>query len=128
MSQAKQPVWQRALLGVLALILLAFTAPSYLNTANNPGLASLSGEAASLGSVAGAFLARQLGLTLIAIYGAINGTRQPVMIGGFAVGFFNLHDAIFLSLLGAGGVGAIAGLILGGLGLLITFAAARKPA
>ncbi|SHH14487.1 hypothetical protein SAMN05444003_2170 [Cognatiyoonia sediminum] len=60
MELVKQPLWQRALLGVLALILLVFTVPAYIDTANNPGLANLNGEVASLGSVAGAFLARQL--------------------------------------------------------------------
>ena len=119
MNETKQPMWVRVLLGLLALVLLAFTLPAYANTANNPGLANLSGEVATLGSVAGAFLARQLGLTLIALYGAIKGTTQPVLIGAFAVAFFNLHDAVFLTLFGAGGAGSIAGVILGALGILI---------
>jgi len=122
----KQPLWQRALLGVLAFILLVFTVPAYINTANNPGLANLSGEVSSLGSVAGAFLARQLALVLIAIYGALNGTKQPVMIGAFGIGFFNLHDAVFLSLLGEGDAGAITGLVIGGLAFVVLITAARK--
>ena len=126
MELVKQPLWQRALLGVLALILLVFTVPAYIDTANNPGLANLSGEVASLGSVAGAFLARQLALVLIAVYGALNGTKQPVMIGAFGIGFFNLHDAVFLSLLGEGGAGAITGLVIGGLAFAVVFMAARK--
>jgi len=48
-------------LALLALVMLAFTLPAYLDTSNNPGLANLTGEAASLGSVAGAFLAAQSG-------------------------------------------------------------------
>ena len=126
MELEKQPLWQRALLGVLAFILLVFTVPAYIDTANNPGLANLSGEAASLGSVAGAFLARQLGLVLIAIYGAVSGTRQAVMLGAFGIGFFNLHDAIFLALFGAGGIGAITGLVIGGLAMCVALIAARS--
>ena len=126
MNETKQPMWVRVLLGLLALVLLAFTLPAYANTANNPGLANLSGEVATLGSVAGAFLARQLGLTLIALYGAIKGTTQPVLLGAFAVAFFNLHDAVFLTLLGAGGAGAIAGVILGALGILIMVVVSRS--
>ena len=125
MNETKQPMWVRVLLGLLALVLLAFTLPAYANTANNPGLANLSGEVATLGSVAGAFLARQLGLTLIAVYGAIKGTTQPVLLGAFAVAFFNLHDAVFLTLFGAGGAGAIAGVILGALGILIMVVVSR---
>lgn len=126
MDLAKQPIWQRAVLGILALILLIFTAPAYIDTANNPGLANLSGEVASLGSVAGAFLARQLGLVLIAIYGAVNGTRQAVMLGAFGIGFFNLHDAVFLTLFGEGGIGAITGLIIGGIAMAVAVIAARQ--
>jgi len=126
MNETKQPMWVRVLLGLLALVLLAFTLPAYANTANNPGLANLSGEVATLGSVAGAFLARQLGLTLIALYGAIKGTTQPVLLGAFAVAFFNLHDAVFLTLFGAGGAGAIAGVILGALGILIMVVVSRS--
>ena len=126
MNETKQPMWVRVLLGLLVLVLLAFTLPAYANTANNPGLANLSGEVATLGSVAGAFLARQLGLTLIALYGAIKGTTQPVLLGAFAVAFFNLHDAVFLTLFGAGGAGAIAGVILGALGILIMVVVSRS--
>lgn len=107
------------LLGLLAVVMLFFTLPAYLNTSANPGLANLIGEAASLGSVAGAFLARQLGLTLIALYGALNGTTQPVLIGSFGVAFLNLHDAVFLSAFGDVGPGAIAGLILGSLAVVV---------
>ena len=126
MLDVKQAIWVRVVLGALAAILLLFTLPAYIDTANNPGLANLSGEAASLGSVAGAFLARQLGLALIAAYGAVNGTAQPMLIGAFGVAFFNLHDAVFLTLLGAGGAGAIAGLVIGGLALLVMIAVWRK--
>ena len=119
MAQEKQGYVVRGLLGLLAVVILLFTLPAYLNTSANPGLANLTGEAASLGSVAGAFLARQLGLALIAIYGALNGTTQPVLIGAFAMAFLNLHDAAFLSAFGNSGPGAIAGLFLGGLALVV---------
>ena len=119
MVQEKQGFIVRGLLGLLAVVMLLFTLPAYLNTSANPGLANLTGEAASLGSVAGAFLARQLGLALIALYGALNGTTQPVLIGAFAMAFLNLHDAVFLSAFGNVGPGAIAGLVLGGLAVVV---------
>ena len=119
MVQEKHGYVVRGLLGLLAVVMLLFTLPAYLNTSANPGLANLTGEAASLGSVAGAFLARQLGLALIALYGALNGTTQPVLIGAFAMAFLNLHDAVFLSAFGNVGPGAIAGLVLGGLAVVV---------
>lgn len=118
----------RGLLGLLAVVMIVFTFPAYMNTANNPGLANLSGEAASLGSVAGAFLARQLGLSLIALYGAIKGTTQPVLIGAFGIAFLNLHDAVFLSAFGNIGPGAIAGLLLGVLAVGVMVLARREIA
>lgn len=118
----------RGLLGLLALVMLLFTLPAYLDTSTNPGLANLTGEVASLGSVAGAFLARQLGLALIALYGAVKGTTQPVLIGAFGIAFLNLHDAIFLFSFGNFGVGAIAGLALGSLAVVVTVLTLRKPA
>ncbi|MEM7270971.1 MAG: hypothetical protein AAF401_17160 [Pseudomonadota bacterium] len=106
-------LWLRIVLAVLAGIILLFTLPAYANPASNPGLAKLTGEAATLGSVAGLFLGRQLALALIAVYGAVNGSTQPMLIGAAALAFFNLHDAILLSLFGAAGPGAIAGLVIG---------------
>lgn len=119
MLQEKRGLVVRGLLALLALVMLAFTVPAHLKPASNPALATLSGDAASLGSVAGAFPARQLGPSLIALYGAVNGTTQPVMIGAFGMAFLNLHDAIFLSAFGSVGPGVIAGLILGGLAVLV---------
>lgn len=119
MAQEKHGYVVRGLLGLLAVVMLLFTLPAYLNTSANPGLANLTGEAASLGSVGGAFLARQLGLALIALYGALNGTTQAVLIGAFAMAFLNLHDAVFLSTFGNVGPGAIAGLVLGGLAVVV---------
>lgn len=126
MNTQKHGIVIRGILGILALVMLLFTLPAYMNTASNPGLANLSGETASLGSVAGAFLARQLGLALIAIYGAVKGTTQPVLIGAFGIAFLNLHDAVFLSAFGNIGVGAIAGLFLGLLAVLVMVLAKRE--
>jgi len=102
----------RILLGVLALLILGTTVPAYFDTSANPGLAVLTGEAASLGSVAGLFLGRQLTLALIAVYGAVRRTREGLLIGAFGILFFNLHDAVLLTLAGSSLVGAIAGLVL----------------
>lgn len=124
--QKKHGLVVRGLLAILALVMLAFTLSAYLNTANNPALANLSGDTASLGSVAGAFLGRQLSLSLIALYGAIRGTTQPLLIGAFAIAFLNLHDAVFLSAFGTMGPGAIAGLILGSLALLVIVLTSRE--
>lgn len=106
-------------LGVLALIILLFTIPAYLDPASNPGLAILTGEAATLGSVAGMFLGRQLSLALIAAWGVYKGTTQPMLIGGFAIAFFNLHDAVMLLAAGNMGPGAIAGIVLGLAGVVV---------
>ena len=119
-------LWVRILLGLLALLILFFTLPAYANPLSNPGLATLTGEAATLGSVAGLFLGRQLALALIALYGAVKGTTQPMLIGGFAMAFFNLHDGVFLLLFGEGGPGAIAGFVIGGLGLVVMVMTMRK--
>lgn len=119
MAHAKHGYVVRGLLGLLSVVMLIFTLPAYINTSANPGLANLTGEAASLGSVAGAFLARQLAISLIALYGALKGTTQPVLIGAFAMAFLNLHDAVFLSAFGNLGLGSIAGLILGGLAVFV---------
>lgn len=126
MAQQKHGYLVRGLLGLLALVMLLFTLPAYLDTSSNPALANLTAETASLGSVAGAFLARQLGLALIALYGAVKGATQPVLIGAFGMAFLNLHDAIFLSAFGIIGPGAIAGLILGGLALVVMALAWRE--
>lgn len=128
MLEENQGLMVRGLLGLLAVVMLLFTLPAYVNTAANPALANLTGETASLGSVAGAFLARQLGLALIALYGAVKGTTQPVLIGAFAIAFLNLHDAVFLTSFGNFGPGAIAGVGLGVLALLVVVLTTRKTA
>ncbi|SLN18729.1 hypothetical protein TRL7639_00391 [Falsiruegeria litorea R37] len=128
MTQRKHGLIVRGLLGLLSVVMLLFTLPAYMDTANNPGLANLTGEVASLGSVAGAFLARQLGLVLIALYGAVKGTTQPVLIGAFGIAFLNLHDAVFLTVFGNFGPGAIAGLILGVLSVVVIVLAWRESA
>ncbi len=126
MDTQKHGIVVRGVLGLLACVILLFTLPAYMDPSSNPGLANLSEEAASLGSVAGAFLARQLGLALIALYGATKGTTQPVLIGAFGIAFFNLHDAVFLTAFGTVGAGAIAGLILGVLAVVVMFLTARE--
>ena len=126
MTKQKHGIVVRGLLGILAVVMLVFTLPAYMDTSTNPGLANLSGEVASLGSVAGAFLGRQLGLALIALYGAVHGATQPVLIGAFAIAFLNLHDAVFLSAFGNIGPGAIAGLVLGVLAVLVMLLARRE--
>lgn len=113
METTKHALWLRILLALLGVVIAVFTVPAYGDPSSNPALATLSPEAASLGSVGGAFLGRQLCLALIALYGAAKGTTQPMLIGAFAIGFFNLHDAVLLSVFGPGGVGAISGLVLG---------------
>lgn len=128
MPQEKQGLLTRGLLALLALIMLVFTLPAYGDTANNPALANLSGDTASLGSVAGAFLARQLALALVALFGAIKGTRESMLIGAFGIAFLNLHDAVFLTSFGNFGPGAIAGLVLGGLSLTVILLTWRKGA
>ena len=116
----------RGLLAFLALVMLVFTLPAYMDTSNNPALANLSGETASLGSVAGAFLARQLGLALVALYGAIKGPTQPLLIGAFGIAFLNLHDVVFLTSFGNFGAGAVAGFVLGILAVVVMFLTLRK--
>ena len=128
MTQKKHGYGARALLALLAVVMLVFTLPAYMDPMSNPALAYLSGAAASLGSVAGAFLARQLGLALIALYGAIQGATQPMLIGAFGIAFLNLHDAVFLSSFGNVGPGAIAGLVLGGLAVVVMVIVWRKRA
>jgi hypothetical protein len=56
----------------------------------------------------------------------LKGTTQPVLIGAFAMAFLNLHDAVFLFAFGSGGPGAIAGLALGGLALIVMALAWRE--
>ena len=103
--------------------------PERLGAVNPSAIRAVIGTvAASLGSVAGAFLGRQVGLALIALYGAIRGTAQPMLIGAFAIAFFNLHDAVLLSVFGSGGPGAIAGLVLGVLALVVMLGVYRNQA
>lgn len=107
----KQYLLPRILIGVLALVMAAFTLPAYGNPVSNPGLTSLTGDAVSLGATAGAFLGRQLTLIVIALIGAIIGQRHLVLIGGFAMLGMNGHDAIFMGLWGGPAEAAIAGLV-----------------
>ena len=126
MTNSKMNLASRVLLGVLTLVILAFTIPAYVDTANNPALAYLSGANAGLGGVAGAFLGRQITLALIAAYGVIKPNKQTLMIGGFAIAAFNLHDAFMLFAFGSGGAGAIAGVVLGVLGLAVMYLASKE--
>ncbi|KAF0115819.1 MAG: hypothetical protein FD150_843 [Rhodobacteraceae bacterium] len=121
MNDVKVARWARILLGLLTLVVLGFTLSAYPKPTMNPGLAALTGEVAGLGSVAGGFLGRQLGLALIAAAGAALGSRLAMLFGSFALLFFNLHDAVLMSLAGAGGIGAISGLILAVLAGVVFF-------
>lgn len=123
----KQYLLPRILIGVLALVMLAFTLPAYPNPISNPGLADLTGPALSLGATAGAFLGRQLTLILIALIGAFVGQRHLVMIGGFAMMFMNGHDAIFMGLMGGPAEAAIAGLAFAVIAAVAIFLVWRKP-
>ena len=118
MQTTRHALWTRLTLGMLAAIILVFTLPAYLDPSKNPALAALSGEAASLGSVAGAFLGRQLTIALIALFGAVRGTTQPMLIGTFGMAFFNLHDAVFIAATRGLMPGAIFGMILGMISLV----------
>ena len=111
MSFNKQYLLPRILIGVLALVMAIFTIPAYGDPVSNPGLASLTGDAVSLGGTAGAFLGRQLTLIIIALIGAFAGQRHLVLIGGFAMMFMNGHDAIFMGLMGGPAFAAGAGLV-----------------
>lgn len=99
----------RILLALLAIVMMAFTLPAYLDPTSNPGLSTLSGDSLSLGSTAGAFLGRQLTLIIIAIIGAISGHRLLVAIGGFGIAFMNAHDALFMGLMGGNDMIFVAG-------------------
>ena len=123
MTTQKHTLWIRGALGFLATVVLLFTLPAYMNPASNPGLKILSGEAASIGSVAGLFLGRQLTIALIAVYGAIRGTTEPVLIGAFGILAFNLHDAVLLTAYNGLKSGAMIGLVFALLAAAIMWAA-----
>ena len=116
------------LIGLMALAMAAATLPAYGNVTMNPGLANITGEAASLGETAGAFLGRQLTLILIALIGAVSGQRLLLIIGAFGMMFMNGHDAIFMGLMGGPAVAAIGGLAFALLAALSIFLVLRKPA
>lgn len=128
MTLNKQYLLPRILIGVLALVMAAFTLPAYLNPVSNPGLAELTGPALSLGSTAGAFLGRQLTLILITLIGAVVGQRNLVIIGGFAMMVINGHDAIFMGLMGGPTEAAIAGLAFAVIAAVAIVLVWRKPA
>lgn len=128
MTLNKQYLLPRVLIGLLALVMLAFTIPAYANPTSNPGLADVTGDALSLGTTTGAFLGRQLTLILIALFGAFVGQRHLVMIGGFAMMFMNGHDAIFMGLMGGPADAAIAGLAFAVIAAVAIFLVWRKPA
>jgi hypothetical protein len=127
MTLHKQYLLPRILIGLLALVMAAFTLPAYMNPISNPGLAELTGPAVSLGSTAGAFLGRQLTLILIALIGVVVGQRHLVMIGGFAMMFMNGHDAIFMGLMGGPADAAIAGLLFAVIAAIAIVLVWRKP-
>ena len=123
----KQYLLPRILIGLMALVMLAATIPSYFNPTMNPGLTTLTGPALSLGETAGAFLGRQLTLILIALIGTFMGHRHLVMIGGFAMMFMNAHDAIFMGLMGGPASAAIAGFVFAAIAAIAIVLVWRKP-
>lgn len=127
MTLHKQYLLPRILIGVLALVMVAFTLPAYPNPNSNPGLTELTGPALSLGSTAGAFLGRQLTLILIALIGAVVGQWHLVMIGGFAMMFMNGHDAMLMGLMGGPVDAAIAGLAFAVIAAIAIALVWRKP-
>ncbi len=128
MSFHRQYLLSRILIGLMALMMIAFTLPAYLNPTSNPGLTELTGQALSLGSTAGAFLGRQLSLILIALIGVVAGQRHLVMIAGFAMLFMNGHDAVFMGFLGGPADAAVAGLVFAVISAVAIFLVRRKPA
>ena len=128
MTFNKQYLLARILIGLLAVVMTAFTLPADSNPISNPGLAELTGPALSLGGTAGAFLGRQMTLILIALIGAVVGQRHLVMIGGFAMMFMNGHDAIFMGLMGGPAEAAIAGLVFAIIAAIAILLVWRKPA
>lgn len=128
MTLIKDFLLPRILIGFLALVMLAFTLPAYLNPTSNPGLTQVTGDALSLGTTAGAFLGRQLTLIVIALIGVVIGQRHLVMIGGFAMAFMNGHDAVFMGLMGGPVDAAVAGLVFAVIAAVAIWLVWRKPA
>lgn len=125
MENQRHALWLRIALGLLAAIIILFTLPAYMDPLKNPGLAALTGETATLGSVAGAFLGRQMAIALIALYGAVRGTTEPLLIGAFGIAFFNLHDAVFIAASRGILPGAIMGFVFFVLALVILWRVRR---
>ncbi|WP_420861892.1 hypothetical protein [Algirhabdus cladophorae] len=111
MTNGKKYLLPRILIAFLAIFMAAATIPAYFNPTFNPGLATVTGSAATLGETAGAFLGRQMTVILITLIGAFTGIRHLVMIGGFGMMFMNGHDAIFMGLGGGPQSAAIGGLV-----------------
>lgn len=126
MSNKKKFLVSRVLIGLMALAMAAATIPAYTNPNLNPGLASLTGPALSLGETAGAFLGRQLTLIIIALIGAVVGHRLLVIIGAFGLLFMNGHDAIFMGLMGGPTAAAIGGLVFAMLSAVAIFLVMRQ--
>ena len=117
----------RIIITALAVLMALFTLPAYLDPVTNPGLATLTGEALSLGNTAGAFLGRQLTVIIIALIGAFVGHRYLVAMGGFGLAFMNGHDTFFMGLFGGSTFAAGAGAVIAILGILVIVLALRTP-
>lgn len=111
----KAPRWTRIVLGAMGALVLATTIPAYFDPHINPALATLTGDAAGLGSVAGAFLGRQLTLALLALIATILGGGAFMFMGALGILIFNLHDAIMVTLFGGNPIGAAFGLLFAAL-------------
>jgi len=107
----------RLILALVCLLMAALTIPAYLNPSLNPALATLTGEALSLGSAAGAFLGRQATILVLAAIGIGIARRDLLLAAAFVLGAINAHDAIFLFLFGSAESlgGALGGLVFAAL-------------
>lgn len=113
------PNKSRVALGFVAGLILVLTVPGYFDIRLSPALAMLDGDPASLGSVAGGFLGRQVSLAVLALVTVWWGIRPAVFIGALGLALFNIHDAVFLTVFDGRVVGATVAIMLAGMCLWV---------